>query len=177
MMAFVWVLLLGGILTSPLLAQQSSIPAHARVRIRHAGTRNWTTATFTRRDADSLYLDTASGEAAFARSGITEMDVSRGMRRRTLSGALYGGLILGGIGAGLGALAAATDETEDGDLGAEAAFVGAGLGVVAGGLLGAGIGALIKTERWETVDPKSLQLSLIFTPSPSGLRAGLSASF
>ncbi len=53
---------------------------------------------------------------------------------------------------------------------------GAGVGVLVGGLLGLGIGALIKTDRWEEVPLDQFRVSLV--PQWNGGRAlGVAVSF
>ncbi len=113
--------------------------------------------------ADALYVPLAD---------VAKLEVQRGQKSGTGTGALIGG----GLGAALGVTvglvgcSASNCNLDEGDLTAAVAVVfGAG-----GALLGAGIGALIgssiKTDRWETVPLDRIRVSL----TPHGL--GVSAS-
>lgn len=170
--------LLGGILASPLLAQRPAVSEGVRIRVRPAGANRWTIGTLDSLTADSLFVSTGGGTMAVGRSRNTSAELSWGRKRNTLKGALYGGAILGAIGAGLGAAFAAWEETEDGDLGIiEGASIVGGVGALGGGLIGAGIGTFIRTERWQAVETESLRLALSVSPAPGGIRVGISASF
>ena len=75
------------------------------------------------------------------RAEIVELEVSRGVKRHTLKGLLAGGIAWGVI----AGLVAAFDTLDESGVG-EPLFVGTLLAA------GAGIGAMVKTERWERVE-------------------------
>lgn len=92
------------------------------------------------------------------RSDILGFEVSRGSKRHTLKGLLAGAVAWGAI----AGLVAAFDTLDESGVG-EPLFVG--------GLLvaGAGVGSLIKTERWETVPAGGVSAGI--GAGPRGLRA------
>jgi hypothetical protein len=96
-------------------------------------------------DSSVLSLSTADAGAHYVsvpRSSITRIEVSRGTRSRWRSGALLGGVL------GLAAIAlvdvGCSQDCNSPKGGAIAAAVGGGL------VVGAGVGALMRTERWES---------------------------
>jgi hypothetical protein len=95
---------------------------------------------------------------------ITKLEVSRGRRRNTLKGLLAGALAWGAV---VG-LVAAFDTLDESGLGEP---------LVIGGMLaaGAGIGTLVKTERWERVPVGAMSLGI--APRPRGLQAQIVVSF
>lgn len=112
------------------------------------------------------------------RPAITQLEVSRGKRRRALKGMILGA----GIG---GALGGAADLLigEPGNL----CFAGcsssgdsragvAGLSVLAGAFYGAGIGALVKSDRRSAVPLEQVRVSLAPTRG-RGVRLSLSLAF
>jgi hypothetical protein len=106
-------------------------------------------------DEKSLLIGVSEDRAPLRvpRQAITQLDVNAGKHRRVLKGMI--------IGAGLGAasfavLLASTDLGPSTSDYAEAA----GLGALGGGILGAGIGALIQTDRWSPVPAERVRLSL-----------------
>jgi len=125
-------------------AQESNAsPLGSRVRVRTLQLREPQVGVLETATLDSLTVKTASPEAAtlFRRADITELEVSRGVKRHTLKGLLAGGIAWGAI----AGLVAAFDTLDESGVG-EPLFVG---GLLAAG---AGIGAMVKTERWERVD-------------------------
>jgi len=108
-------------------------------------------------------------------ASVTRLEVSQYRKSNCGKGALIGG----GIGVAVGALIGAM-WTEEGDLGCtdRAACVGLGAAAlgVTGGLIGLGIGALSKTERWEEVPLDQLRASLA-PPHDRRLGIGLSVAF
>ena len=90
-------------------------------------------------------VDTESGNRTATLAAVDSIWV-RG--RATRTGVLVGGIsgaVIGGV--YLGLLVSATCESDCDNIGVEGALVGGGLGLVAGGLVGAGIGALIPKWR------------------------------
>ncbi len=120
-------------------------------------------------DAVSLSLDGQTEPTTVPRTAITKWELSRGKKSNAGKGALWGLLIGAAVGAGLGAA------MPDPDMGGDDAVFGA----VALGVPGAGIGALIgyihKTERWEEIEQKSLRLAVI--PVPGGVGLSVQWSF
>ena len=103
-----------------------------------------------------------------SRQAITRLDVSTGRHRQALKGAI--------IGAGIGVasytvLLAADVESSSKDFAA-----GAAMGALGGGLWGAGIGALIKSDRWSAVPLDQVRIALVPTRG-HGVRLSLSLGF
>lgn len=93
-------------------------------------------------DDQSLLIEIANRPAIrVQREAITQLDVSLGRRRHFLKGAKIGA----GIGAVLAVLAAGEMRL------GEPLAVAATSGVLVGGMYGAAIGALVKTDRWAAV--------------------------
>ena len=125
-------------------------------------------------DADSLVMRPNGGRSRLVipLASVTRFEVHRGRKSRAPIGALVGALALGAYGFAIG---------DDSGLDcAEGPCIGRGpvaaTGAVAGLLLGAVIGALIKTDRWEEVPLD--QLRVTFVPQRDGRFAfGLSLRF
>jgi hypothetical protein len=110
-----------------------------------------------------------------ALGAVSRLDVARGRRSNWSRGAFLGGFVgaLAGVGVGAawstGCRGFPCPDSE------EVLFMGGG-GLVAGALLGAGIGALVKTDRWEEVPLDRLRVS--FAPKRHGRFAlGFTCSF
>lgn len=132
--------------------------------------------TLTEVTADSLMLAADVGRMSVARRSIWRLDVRVGTQRKTKTGAVAG-MAMGAF--GLAAVGAATTEpcNEDEVLfglspsPAQVAFVG----VLAGGLLGAAIGAVfgssVQVDRWHEVDLRVAEMAAApgrpFVPTPS----------
>ena len=102
---------------------------------------------------DSIRLDRDRGVRTAALSPTVRLEISRGVRANTGRGAWIGALI-GGLGMGtLGALSCDGRGNIVSFSSSDCAKGGALLGGAAGALLGLGIGALVRTERWEEVHP------------------------
>jgi hypothetical protein len=81
---------------------------------------------------------------------VTRLDVSRGRKRKTVTGAVVG--VLAGVAVGGGLAVANSDE--------EGALIFVPFGALAGTLLGTAIGTVTKTERWEEVPLDQLRVSV-----------------
>ena len=108
---------------------------------------------------------------------ITRIDIRRGSRQRTRTGAAIGA-VFPGLPLGLLALsyvAVGNIDCEHQCLGAPM-YVGAALvGVGAGVGIGALIGSLVRTDIWEPVPGVQVRASL--APRRGGIAAGVSVSF
>lgn len=155
-----------------IVAAQEALPLEAgqRVRLTLDPGRSRLVGTLLAHDADSIrvQLQPDSTALVLARARVTSVDVSRGRHGHAGTGALVG-LVVGGV---LGAAAGADCE---GDFlcpgpGAGAALVG-GTGLVIGAL----IGVLDRTERWERVYPADIGIAL--PTAQHGLGVGVSVAF
>ena len=157
-------------------AQRSATPADSavRIRFRQGDSEEWVYANLRRAGTDSLHLSNELGAFAVAKVDIAEAEVSRGRRSNTTRGLLVGG----GIGAVAGvATAGVLDAVTEDNFEIEYFLLGAALGFVPGALLGAGTGALTRSERWERVDPQAPAIGLYLNPGADGTVVGLSLSF
>ena len=118
---------------------------------------------------DSLTVDTLT----VARASITRLEVQRGRKTNARTGAWIGALSLGLAGVGLGIGVCVQRIECEGDEWSAVIGVLGGVGALGGGLIGLGVGALIKTERWEEVPLDRLRVS--FAPQRAG-RFGLGLS-
>ena len=124
---------------------------------------------------DTIVVDTLR----VALASVTRLDMHWGKKSNWDKGLLYGGLGVGAAGLGLGILWWA----ECGDSGGAVcpaegwhALALAPIGFVAGGIVGAGVGALIRTDRWEEVPLDRLRVSIV--PQRGGrLGFGVSIAF
>jgi hypothetical protein len=110
-------------------------------------------------DGESLQiLPRRGGAVRVPYASLTALDVTFGSRRHVREGLLVG-LLLGVL---VGATAEVDDDLCDWD---EETYCSRGealaAGVAGGGLLGAGIGALIKTDRWQAVAIDELRVGLV----------------
>jgi hypothetical protein len=113
---------------------------------------------------DLILRTSATSPVKVHRTDVARLEVSRGTRRNTLKGLLAGAVAWGAL-VGLVAAFDTLDES------------GVGEPFVIGGMLaaGAGIGTLVKTERWERVSPD--RLSIAIGPAPGGFQARVSVTF
>ena len=124
---------------------------------------------------NQLTLNTEARDSSlvFPLASLTKIEVSRGQKSKTASGALIGGavgLAAGGI-VGAALCSGEPDCPEPRWL-VGAAYVG-GIGLVVGAGIGAIIGTITKVDRWETVALDQIRVSL--TPREGGLE--VSAKF
>jgi hypothetical protein len=136
------------LLALPALQTTSPLTTGTRVRVtvREAAGQRVHVGPLRTFDSSVLSLSTEEGGAHYvslARSSITRIEVSRGTHSRWKTGALLGGVL------GLAAIAlvdAGCSQDCSSPKGGEiAAAVGGGL------LVGAGVGALMRNERWESL--------------------------
>lgn len=169
--------LLAGSVAVPLVAQSADPPPQSRIRVKQGPGSGWLTGTLLRSSADSLYLMSDRREVAVARDHVTRLDISRGRKSNTLRGIKYGAIVGAGMGTALavGCLAEG-DECWD-DLPAAAFPLAVVLTTGLGGVVGAGLGTLMTTDRWEPVEPNPPAVTLLVSPGPNGARLGLSARF
>jgi hypothetical protein len=102
---------------------------------------------------------------------ITRLEVSTGRRGHALLGLGIGAA----VGAGLGAALGSTGCVPAVGCGQSYSGGAAAVGAVGGAAWGAGIGALIRTDRWSAVPLERLRLSL--GPIRGGLRISLAVDF
>ena len=138
--------------SAPLAAQPTLVrlPVGARVRVAAPPRVGWVTGNLA---PDAQHVVVRAGTDAvpdtIMLAAAQSVEVSRGRPRasRTVAGALFGGLIGGGLGA-LVATVASGPRTEDTPLiTAAGAVAGLGVGVVVGGA----VGAFTAPERWTPV--------------------------
>lgn len=117
-------------------------------------------ATFQRIAGDIVVLLSAS----YALSDVTRLDVHRGTRRNWDRGLLLGGAVVGAVGLGLGIAWMADCEDNQSSMCPDppsGALWLAPIGFLAGGLVGAGIGAASKRDRWEEVPLSRLRVASV----------------
>ncbi len=102
---------------------------------------------FAHMNADTFLVETHGDTSRVPRAAVTRLDVSMGQKSNAGKGALFGGLLGGGIA----------------DLGTSGtcALVGAGGGGLAGLLLGVLIGSASKSDRWGSASVDRLRVSLM----------------
>jgi hypothetical protein len=140
-------------------AAQREVPASGRVRITARG---WqparATGTLMRVTDDSVMVRTGDSLVAFPRERVTRVEVPDG--RRTYVGP---GILIGiGVGAAIGAIGGITchDDCPDGTT-----ALTTGIGAGGGMLLGAGIGALVRGDRWRDY-AEMPPVALTLAPAP-----------
>jgi hypothetical protein len=160
--------------TSTLAAPPEAPDAEPRVRLTApevAKERLVGTLAAVEQDIIRLRVDGEARPLTVRRDLVTKWEVSRGRHSHVGRNAAWG--LLGGVVVGT-ALIAATYEDDGFFSAGEALAVGAGLFGGIGALLGALVG-VNKTESWDEVDSKSLQLAVI--PAPRGVGVSLRWTF
>ena len=107
---------------------------------------------------------------------LASLELSRGFHRHGTAGVIVGAVFLGAAGAG--GLGKGWLYTCDGGFAPGCDFaqaIGTAGGLVAGALIGWGVGSLVRTEMWEPVDLH--QLHVLVAPRGGRLGLGLSLSF
>jgi len=158
------VLLLGPAVAEARGADESLVGS--RVRVRTTQRREAPVGVLEGESADELVIRAkgAPSPVQVRRRDVLSLEVSRGTRRHTLEGLAGGAIAWGAI---VGALAATHSLPESGVN--EPLFVGGMLAV------GAGVGTLVKTERWERVPAGGVSVGI--GPAPRGLQARVVVRF
>ncbi len=156
---------------SPLAAQEAPVEPGARVRVTAPAQQpGWVIGTVVAWEREQLVLEVERPDGLrgtqlrLARDQLTRLDVHRGRKRRTLLGAGIGGLV--GAAAGVAIVAGIcggldSDACTQGQVPIAGAIGGGG-----GLLIGAGIGTLIKTDRWKAFPVDRVRVSV--TPVRNG---------
>ena len=178
MRRFILVLVLIAISFNSLAAQGVASDSGAtRVRVRLAGTRQATIGIITRLDGDTIHLRAVEGDMAIARADLTKLEVSRGMHSNAGRG-FRKGMWIGGIVGAVAGTAILSDPDEywyDG--GAEILPLAIASVGLEGAIIGAGIGALSHSERWQKSGTDSQTLSLYVAPHEGRTVVGLGVRF
>lgn len=119
-------------------------------------------------DSVSLYTDANGATLSLARSDVTGIRISRG--KSAARGAIRGAMWGGAVGTLAGAIVIAAIKTDDTyvETDGEAGYIALN-SLIGGALWGAGIGAFVKSERWERVSMRPRVVG-----SASGVRLGFS---
>jgi hypothetical protein len=166
--------------SSPLAAQEAPVEPGARVRVKAPPLQpDWVRGTVVGWESGSLVLEPEKPEGdtplTLARDQITQLDVHRGRKSAAGKGALIGlgSGAVAGFALGFAACAGNTGSpcTNDAGEGSPAGFALALGGVGAG--LGALVGLLFRTDRWEAVPLEGIHVT--FTPVYDG-QPGLALS-
>lgn len=167
------------ILASPLSAEQAgALVPGGRVRVSWAAARGRLTGTVRQVDERVLTIVTDDHEVVrIARDRLTKVEISwrrRGHARKgfltgALAGALMGGLLMAGSSEPLFCFGVGCGPPTAGE---KLAFVG--VTTLGYGAIGAGIGALIRSDRWVEVPVGRVQVGLGPTRGPG---VGINASF
>ena len=154
------------------LQSQQAMPIQSGQRVRitapECGIQRWVTA-FEEFDSGTLVMPTGSCPL----DSVTRFEVSRGQKRRTLSGLRNGFLSGMGIGIVTGSVLCAAEGCGEwaGCVVTMTSAIGAGAGLIIGGVAG----SLIKTDRWEAVPLDRFRVS--FAPQRDGLALGVRVAF
>ncbi len=166
------------VLCTPPLAGQEALPAPgSRVRLQPTGAQDWIVGRLEEGDDETLVLlrDGETTPLAVSRSMIARLEVSRGRRGRTGTGMLLGGLA-GALAGGVTVLALCGP---DGCIGSGIVLLPLGMagGALAGGGIGAAIGATIRSERWQAVPLEDPVLGVVPLDRGVGLGVALPVRF
>ncbi|UCC84511.1 MAG: hypothetical protein JSW46_06175 [Gemmatimonadota bacterium] len=103
-------------------------------------------------------------------ASVTNLEVSQGHKSKMLKGAVLG-LLIGGFVGGVSGAAACSGDKCEASAGEMAMYCGA-IGAVPGLFIGAGVGRMSKTDRWEEVPLDQLRVTTALWPR-GGLSVGL----
>ena len=156
--------LLGTVVPAARGADESLVGSRVRIRVGPMGEPSVGVLEGATPDELVIRPEGAAPPVHVRRSDVLQLEVSRGPRRHTLKGLLAGAVAWGAM-VGLVAAFDTLDES------------GVGEPLVIGGMLavGAGIGSLIKTERWERIPGG--RVSVRIGPTPGGLQARIAVRF
>lgn len=169
-LGFCWAL--AGILAAPLRAQTPDARVATGDRIRYRlqdGSKGKVTVLGV--GADWMKVQRHSGEAVrrIEKADLASLHLWAGRRRHPVEGALLG---LGvGAACGYGLAQALCDYGSDCDSGQAMLVMGA-----MGSVLGAGVGALIRSDRWREVSPTTVRFGIL-PARGGGVRVALRLSF
>ncbi len=161
----------------PVLADEASSAPLAegdRVRVRASGAADRAiVGRLLRADQGALAVTRDDGSVVdVPRSAIQALETLRGRRSQANKGAAIGA----GAGAGVVLAQTAAEGGCDPDRGGCAVNVAAGLVYAAlGALVGAGIGSMVRTDRWVKVDPGRVKVSV--APTRRGVAFSVSLGF
>ena len=178
-----WVMPLAAVAQLPvrpgdtLVQQQRAFEPGARVRITEGGIGNGAvhvgTVVARTPDTVTLKLDRTGETFRISRTAVETVELSRGRKAHVGAGIGYGFLIGAGAGAltGVGLCTRSCErELSKGAAAILLGGLGAGVGLVVGGLIGA-----IKTEQWDSPSPG--RWSFTAGPARGGFAVALSARF
>lgn len=134
------------------------------------------TATVVETGTDAIVVSMAGGRqiVRVPLADVQHLEVSAGRRTYATEGGLLGaipGAALGGV------VGTAMCYDEEDCPAATFAVMGAFVGGTLSGLVGAGVGALFQSEKWERVETPHVQLQLGPASSRGGVAVGLKVSF
>jgi len=166
--------------SSPLCAQQPTIAAGQRIRVRSSDTDQPVVGTLVRADSESVWVLRERDTIAVARKWIRGVEISTGTYRSPVKGLGIGLVVGSAIGALVGALSYQPCESHGfGDcfLAPESRGQSAEIGTVFFGALGGSLGLLIgtlnKSDRWTSASVgTSAQIRIV--PRRDGFGATLS---
>jgi hypothetical protein len=168
-------------LHAPLAAQGSTADSVTppRVRVRQVGVERPVIGSVTHLGPDTLYLSAAEGDLAIARSEVTRLEVSRGMRSNADRG-FKTGLITGatlGLAAGIAIVAHPAGCFCD--TGPETVPEMMAIFGLPGAVLGAAIGALSHSEQWRKaqLDDQAISLRLVPRQGQMAVELGMGMKF
>jgi hypothetical protein len=166
------------LLCSPLTVWSQEAGSRIRITESEAAGFRRHSGTLVRAGADTivLKLDRGGEAVAYPLAGVSRFEVSQGQKGHALAGAGLGLLAGAGLGALIGATNCGSACSGSDDLGGLAVLIwsgiGAGVGLVAGGV----IGSTLKSDRWEEVPSSRWRVSV--SPAGSGgFRLGLAMQF
>lgn len=154
------------------ISQTTTITEGARVQITAAGAKSVTgVVKSVSADSTSLFVDENGSVSRFALKDITALRISRG--RSSLEGAKKGAMWGGVVGAGLAVALFAAFESDHNIKNTNSILPGFVQAVLGTATWGAGIGAFVRAERWDSIplhatlstSSRSVGLSFAFSPS------------
>lgn len=154
------------------ISQTSTITEGARVQITAAGAKRVTgVVKSVSADSTTLFVEENGGVRRLALKDITDLRISTG--RSSLEGAKRGAMWGGAIGTGLAVAVFAAFESDHTIKNRNSLFPGFVQAALGAATWGAGIGAFVRAERWDSIplhatlstSSRSVGLSFAFSPS------------